>query len=169
MKPYVPNGSGPYYENQPQTNNIRFTPRQVDAIRAGVQEGLTLIIGPPGTGKTDTAAQIMSCLYHNQPGQRTLVITHSNAALNDLFHKLAKKDVPARYLLRLGQGESDLETDIDFSRIGRVNAMLNRRLKLLAEIERLASCLCVPLDVAYTCETASNFWLFHVPITLGNV
>ena len=162
VKPYVPNGSGPYYENQPQTNNIRFTPRQVDAIRAGVQEGLTLIIGPPGTGKTDTAAQIMSCLYHNQPGQRTLVITHSNAALNDLFHKLAKKDVPARYLLRLGQGESDLETDIDFSRIGRVNAMLNRRLKLLAEIERLASCLCVPLDVAYTCETASNFWLFHV-------
>lgn len=165
VEPYVPLDSGPYPENDPYAhrfNHVRFTPRQIDAIRAGVQEGLTLIIGPPGTGKTDTAAQIMHCLYKNQPGQRTLIITHSNSALNDLFQKLMKRDVPARYLLRLGQGETDLETDLDFSRIGRVNALLNRRLDLLAEIERLALCLGVSADVAYTCETASHFWLLHV-------
>ena len=33
------------------------------------------------------------------------------------------RDVPARYLLRLGQGEQELATDLDFSRQGRVNAM----------------------------------------------
>ena len=109
----------------PRLNEIRFTPSQVNAIRAGVQQGLTLIVGPPGTGKTDTAAQILQCLYHNEPKQRILVITHSNGALNDLFQKLYMRDIPERYLLRLGQGESDLATHMDFSRIGRVNAMLN--------------------------------------------
>lgn len=69
---------------------------------AGVQPGLTMVVGPPGTGKTDTAVQIMHVLYHNCPQQRTLLVTHSNQALNDLFSKLMQRDVPARYLLRLG-------------------------------------------------------------------
>ena len=42
--------------------------------------------------------------------------------------------MPARYLLRLGMGEAELETELDFSRTGRVNAMLARRLELLAEV-----------------------------------
>ena len=61
-----------------------------------------MVVGPPGTGKTDTAVQVMHVLYHNCPGQRTLLITHSNQALNDLFQKILDRDVPARYLLRLG-------------------------------------------------------------------
>jgi len=42
---------------------------------AGVQPGLTMVVGPPGTGKTDTAVQILHVLYHNCPEQRTLVIS----------------------------------------------------------------------------------------------
>ena len=42
--------------------------------------------------------------------------------------------MPARYLLRLGMGEAELETELDFSRVGRVNALLARRLELLAEV-----------------------------------
>ncbi len=57
-----------------------------------------MVVGPPGTGKTDTAVQIMHVLYHNCPGQRTLLITHSNQALNDLFEKILERDVPARYV-----------------------------------------------------------------------
>ena len=162
VESYVPPDPGPYPEDQPVLNAVRFTPTQVSAIASGVQPGLTMVVGPPGTGKTDTATQIMHCLYHNEPGQRTLLITHSNAALNDLFQKLMQRDVPARYLLRLGQGERDLDTDLDFSRQGRVNAMLQRRLDLLAQVERLATSLGVPEDVAYTCETAGHFWLLHV-------
>jgi intron-binding protein aquarius len=162
VESYVPPDPGPYPEDQPVLNAVRFTPTQVSAIASGVQPGLTMVVGPPGTGKTDTATQIMHCLYHNEPGQRTLLITHSNAALNDLFQKLMQRDVPARYLLRLGQGERDLDTDLDFSRQGRVNAMLQRRLELLAVVERLATSLGVPEDVAYTCETAGHFWLTHV-------
>ena len=55
-------------------------------------------------------------------------------ALNDLFEKILQRDVPARYLLRLGMGEQELATTLDFSRVGRVNAMLARRLELLAEV-----------------------------------
>lgn len=40
-----------------------------------------------------------------------------------------------RYLLRLGMGEQELATEMDFSRVGRVNAMLARRLELLAEVQ----------------------------------
>ena len=61
-----------------------------------------MVVGPPGTGKTDTAVQIMNVLYHNCPGQRTLLITHSNQALNDLFQKIMQRDIPSTYLLRLG-------------------------------------------------------------------
>ena len=111
-----------------------FTSVQAEAIRAGVNPGLTMVVGPPGTGKTDVAVQIMNELYHNFPNQRTLVITHSNHALNDLFVKIMERDIPARYLLRLGMGEQELDTDIDFSRAGRVNSMLARRLQLLAEV-----------------------------------
>ena len=42
------------------------------------QPGLTMVVGPPGTGKTDVAVQIISNLYHNFPDQRTLIVTHSN-------------------------------------------------------------------------------------------
>ena len=37
-----------------------------------------MVVGPPGTGKTDVAVQIISNLYHNYPEQRTLIVTHSN-------------------------------------------------------------------------------------------
>ncbi|CEF97845.1 Intron-binding protein, aquarius [Ostreococcus tauri] len=163
VESYIPPDPGPYPEDQPNLNKVRFTPVQVAAIRAGLNPGLTMVVGPPGTGKTDTAAQIMHCLYHNEPGQRTLLITHSNAALNDLFVKLLQRDVPARYMLRLGQGESDLDTELSFSRQGRVDAMLKKRLEILAEVEKLADSIGLNgEDVAYTCETAGYFWKIHV-------
>jgi intron-binding protein aquarius len=39
--------------------------------------------------------QIMHVLYANNPGQRVLLITHSNQALNDLFSKLLERCGPA--------------------------------------------------------------------------
>ncbi|KAG0496871.1 hypothetical protein HPP92_001562 [Vanilla planifolia] len=162
VEAYIPPDPGPYPQDQPKQNSVRFTPTQVGAIISGIQPGLTMVVGPPGTGKTDTAVQILNVLYHNCPSQRTLIITHSNQALNDLFEKIMERDVPARYLLRLGQGEQELATDLDFSRQGRVNAMLVRRLELLSEVERLARSLKLPEDVGYTCETAGYFWLVNV-------
>jgi len=47
-----------------------------------------LVVGPPGSGKTDTAVQIITNLYHNFPTQKILLVAHSNTALNDLFEKI---------------------------------------------------------------------------------
>merc|ERR1719221_1365117 len=107
---------------------------------------------------------MVKLLFHNFPLQRTLLITHSNHGLNDIFHKIMKKGIPSKYLLRLGVGEEELEMEQSFSRIGRVNAIMKRRLELLTEIERLAKILIIPemVNNIFTCETAENFWLLHV-------
>ena len=56
------------------------------------------------------AVQIISNLYHNYPDQRTLLVTHSNQALNQLFEKIMAIDIDERHLLRLGHGTEELET-----------------------------------------------------------
>lgn len=162
VEPHRIPSRGPYLFNEPKKNAIPFTPTQVEAIRAGMQPGLTLVVGPPGTGKTDVAVQIISNLYHNFPKQRTLVVTHSNQALNQLFEKIVALDVDERHLLRLGHGEEALDTDKDFSRYGRVNYVLAKRISLLDEVRRLQESLRVAGDVSYTCETAGHFFLHHV-------
>ncbi|KAI4803943.1 hypothetical protein KUCAC02_025588 [Chaenocephalus aceratus] len=162
VEPFVTPNRGPYPYNQPKRNTIQFTPTQIEAIRAGMQPGLTMVVGPPGTGKTDVAVQIISNLYHNFPEQRTLIVTHSNQALNQLFEKIMALDIDERHLLRLGHGEEELETEKDFSRYGRVNYVLARRLELLREVGRLQESLDVPGDVSYTCETAGHFYLYQV-------
>ncbi|RKP33416.1 P-loop containing nucleoside triphosphate hydrolase protein [Dimargaris cristalligena] len=159
---YTPPNMGPYPFNVPRRNAIRFTPRQVEAIRSGVNPGLSLIVGPPGTGKTDVAVQIIANLYHNFPDQHILLVTHSNQALNQLFTKIMALDIDERHLLRLGHGEEELETDEDFGKLGRVNSFLEKRLRLLGEVDRLAKSLDVPGDHGDTCETASYFYVSRV-------
>ncbi|XP_035218738.1 RNA helicase aquarius-like [Stegodyphus dumicola] len=162
VTPHVLPSRGPYLYEQPKKNMVQFTSTQVEAIRSGMQLGLTMVVGPPGTGKTDVAVQIISNLYHNFPNQRTLIVTHSNQALNQLFEKIMALDIDERHLLRLGHGEESLETEKDFSRYGRVNFVLAKRLELLNEVKSLQESLNVPGDVSYTCETAGHFFMYHV-------
>lgn len=160
--PYVMPNMGPYPRNVPKKNPIPFTPTQTEAIRSGLNHGLTMVVGPPGTGKTDVAVQIVSNLYHSFPEQRTLIITHANSALNDIFEKIMVRDVDERYLLRLGHGAKDLATESEFTVRGRVDYMLGRRLARLEEVQKLGNVLGMSADVGYTCETAGHFKLYHV-------
>jgi intron-binding protein aquarius len=154
-------------------NPVRFTPVQVEAIQSGINPGLTLIVGPPGTGKTDVAVQIIANLFHSFPTQRTVLVTHSNAALNDLFTKvMVRGDIDERYMLRLGGGERDLQSDseFDFTKTGRVNHILTRRAKVLEEVQLISESLGISGAAergqdgspSYTCETAEYFHLHQV-------
>eukprot|EP00934_Nitzschia_sp_Nitz4_P008529 Nitzschia sp. Nitz4//scaffold3_size479765//306225//310635//NITZ4_000127-RA/size479765-augustus-gene-1.609-mRNA-1//-1//CDS//3329550839//8519//frame0 len=149
-------------------NPIRFTPVQVEAIRSGLSPGLTLVVGPPGTGKTDVAVQIIASLFHSFPTQRTVIITHSNAALNDIFSKvMARGDTDERYFVRLGAGERDLQTESthDFTKLGRVAFSLQQRDALLERVQQLSESLGISGKAqrgadgapSYTCETADYF------------
>ncbi|KAK2508328.1 hypothetical protein MC885_011569, partial [Smutsia gigantea] len=115
----------PVLQIPPFSNTIQFTHTQIEAIRAGMQPGLTM-------------------------------------ALNQLFEKIMALDIDERHLLRLGHGEEELETEKDFSRYGRVNYVLARRIELLEEVKRLQKSLGVPGDASYTCETAGYFFLYQV-------
>eukprot|EP01059_Diplonema_ambulator_P031862 TRINITY_DN5991_c1_g3_i1.p1 TRINITY_DN5991_c1_g3~~TRINITY_DN5991_c1_g3_i1.p1 ORF type:complete len:1329 (+),score=380.49 TRINITY_DN5991_c1_g3_i1:128-4114(+) len=151
-----------YKTDVPRKHDITFSEQQATAIKTALHPGLSLVVGPPGTGKTDVAVQIITNLYHKYPQQNTLIITHSNAALNDIFTKVMMKDVDERHLLRLGTGEKDLETAKDFSRWGRVNYMLERRLTLLERVERLCEAIGIDKGFGETCEAAGNFFAHHV-------
>ncbi|KAJ1934733.1 hypothetical protein FBU59_005605, partial [Linderina macrospora] len=47
--------TGPFQILQRRQNSVRFTAAQVSAIQSASHPGLTMIVGPPGTGKTDVA------------------------------------------------------------------------------------------------------------------
>ncbi|KAG5928130.1 hypothetical protein E4U42_001240 [Claviceps africana] len=154
---YKPPNNGPYPTDVPKTNTVRFTPAQVEAIMSGSQPGLTVIVGPPGTGKTDVATQIINNIYHNFPKEKTLLIAHSNQALNQLFAKIVALDIDQRHLLRLGHGEEDLEADGNFGKHGRVESFLDNRQLLLHEVGRLAATLGAPGAHDNSAETAGYF------------
>ena len=75
-------------------------------------------MGPPGSGKTDMAVQIISNLYHNYPDQCTLLVTNSNQALNQLFEKIMAIDIDEQHFLWLDHGTEELKPEKDFSRCG---------------------------------------------------
>jgi intron-binding protein aquarius len=121
------------------------------------------------------AVQIITNLYHSFPTQRTVIVTHSNAALNDIFDKvMSRGDIDERYMLRLGSGERNLQTTSssshDFTKTGRVNHILSRRGDLLEKVQQLSESLGVSSAAergadgspSYTCETSEYFYLHHV-------
>lgn len=102
-----------------------------------------------------------------------MIITHSNAALNDIFQKvMARGDIDERYMIRLGAGERDLQADSthDFTKAGRVAFSLQRRQRLLEEVQLLSESLGISSRVergsdgspSYTCETAGYFREHHI-------
>ena len=91
------------------------------------------------------------------------MITHSNHALNDIFEKIARLDIDERHLVRLGMGEKDLNLQKDFSKYGRVNYMLERRIMLLEEAAKIAESLKNSgEEETFTCETAGIFFRYQV-------
>ncbi|OJD40007.1 dead helicases superfamily protein [Diplodia corticola] len=154
---YKPPNMGPYPTDAPKLNTVPFTSAQTEAITSGTQPGLTVIVGPPGTGKTDVATQIINNIYHNFPNQRTLLIAHSNQALNQLFQKIVALDIDERHLLRLGHGEEELETEGSYSKHGRVGSFREIGTRYLAEVDRLAANFNAPGAHGQSCETAGYF------------
>ncbi|CAD8160547.1 unnamed protein product [Paramecium pentaurelia] len=149
-------------KNRKRVNNIRYTKPQINAIVSAMYPGLTLVVGPPGTGKTDVTVQIVNLLYQNFPNEKTLLITHSNHALNDIFQKISKMDVDEKHMLRLGIGVKDLKLSKTFSREGRINHMLTRRLQLLEIVSQIQKSVQIMFSEEYSCEVSEIFFKLHI-------
>jgi DNA replication ATP-dependent helicase Dna2 len=72
---------------------LGFTPSQCEAYRAIRRQRVTVVWGPPGTGKTHflAAALVGLAAAHARAGQpfRVLVTAHTHAAIENLLRKLA--------------------------------------------------------------------------------
>ncbi|KAL0251897.1 hypothetical protein GEMRC1_001109 [Eukaryota sp. GEM-RC1] len=135
-----------------------YTEAQFFSIISALCPGLSMVVGPPGTGKSDVASQVVASLLQSSiinecSSSRVLVITHSNDALNQLFEKVVDRGVDVSRLVRLGHGESRLSTSgQDFSREGRVAAVLAKRSYLIDTVNQLVGV--IGLTTVETCESA---------------
>lgn len=133
----------------------KYPPQVRDAVSAGLQSRLNLVDGGPGTGKSLVCAEIAQRALARQPHKKILIVTSSEWAVGDLINKLASLGrVPMDEVVRLGEGDGSQHTAEDFSRFGRVNWMLRRRLELLEVAKEVALDVGIELYTGLTCETA---------------
>ena len=64
-------------------------------------------------------------------------------------------------------GEKELQTEQDFSKFGRVNHMLERRLLLLTEVKKISDSIDVHIYDEFSCETSEIFFKYHVESRWG--
>lgn len=86
---------------------------QKEAIKQGLNRRITTIIGPPGTGKTFVAGNIILRLFFNDDNARILCTAASNAAVDAITEKLDKEvkkiknisDI-SQYIVRFGKTDN---------------------------------------------------------------
>ncbi|GAW82049.1 hypothetical protein, conserved [Plasmodium gonderi] len=87
-----------------------YTERQIECLKSGLYEGITIIEGVPGSGKTSILNKIINILFNNKRKEKILICTHSNSCLNYIFNLLVKENlIHQKYLCRVGMGELDIE------------------------------------------------------------
>ena len=151
------------YNQKQIVSPLRFTKQQVSAIIKSLNPGMQLIVGPPGTGKTDVCVEIARQLLQNYPSEKIIIITHSNAALNDIFEKIYNSGVISQEeIVRLGSGEKHLNLNADFSKNGRINHLLEKRIQYLAEVKKITKDIGLDMDTEFTCETAEVFFISQI-------
>lgn len=76
---------------------------QFEAVRNAINNQISIIEGPPGTGKTQTILNIIANIIRN--GQTVAVVSNNNAATDNVYEKLEKYNLD--YLCaRLGKKEN---------------------------------------------------------------
>lgn len=88
--------------NKPTTNEVasQTVSPGMEALNAEQQRAvrlinsnnpLTLVLGPPGTGKTDTIAIAIEAFLRRNPGARVAVVSQANVAVDEALKKLKSR------------------------------------------------------------------------------
>ncbi|NUQ61067.1 MAG: hypothetical protein HUU20_01175 [Pirellulales bacterium] len=115
---------------------------QKEVLRAGAAAPLTLVVGPPGTGKSFTIAAL--ALEHLGRGQSVLVSSRMDQAVNVVAEKIRRMLGPSSCVVRAGRGQHLRELKISLGQMlhGIKQTLLDeapdpRRLsRRLAEVEQ---------------------------------
>lgn len=70
-------------------NQPIFNQGQIDAVKKAIDNSVTYIWGPPGTGKTTVIAAIADFLINS--GQKVLLASHTNVAIDNVVEKIGEK------------------------------------------------------------------------------
>ena len=90
-----------------------YNSSQKEAIKTAVKQRLTLIHGPPGTGKTHVACAIVEQFLHCcNPTSKVLVTAETNMAVDNLTRKLLQKDIK---VVRVSSSLSHVSPDVRHS------------------------------------------------------
>lgn len=85
-------------------------PSQHKAIESSINDFISIIWGPPGTGKTATIAKAIES--HLNLGRRVLLLSHSNNAVDQALIKVAAQMIASYYnegfLVRLGTPKKEM-------------------------------------------------------------
>ena len=120
-------------------NNIHLNLQQQTAILSACFLPFTLIIGPPGTGKTETLLTITRLLYENlawkknskywKSNPRILICSHSNASLDNILIDLTNNSSSID-IFRFGR-DIRSKNAIQFTFEGKLLALINKARKIL--------------------------------------
>lgn len=77
-------------EDKPLETHDHFNLSQLDAIRSSLSNRLTLIQGPPGTGRTHVACEIISKQNAKHPDKHILAVAETNMAVDNMTIRLQK-------------------------------------------------------------------------------
>jgi hypothetical protein len=82
----------------PPANRYPASPDQAEAVIEGLETRISLLLGPPGTGKTTTTALaiLVRVLAGKRPGDIVLLSAHTHTALDNLLKRLDQYLEPFR-------------------------------------------------------------------------
>ncbi|VEU45073.1 unnamed protein product [Pseudo-nitzschia multistriata] len=116
-------------ERAKRATSFEPNPSQEEAIAWALQRKVSLVRGPPGTGKTRVAALLVSTAMRMEG--RVLAVTHSNGAADVLLEALLQMGVPA---VRLGRPAS-----VSPSVQHRTITAMTERMPRVAELRKRAA------------------------------
>ena len=84
--------------------NNHLNDSQKYAIKFAMDNPVSIIHGPPGTGKTYTLVEIVQQLYHADPNSKTLICGPSNISVDTILERLSSQTdiISGNKLLRIG-------------------------------------------------------------------
>lgn len=123
-------------------NGQNPNPSQHKAIESSINDFISIIWGPPGTGKTATIARAIES--HLNLGRKVLLLSHSNNAVDQALTKVASQMKTTYYslgqLVRLGTPKAEMslkiETDCPLVLIDKIAEFKSK--ELINEKEDLA-------------------------------
>ncbi|KAJ9463665.1 Helicase required for RNAi-mediated heterochromatin assembly 1 [Diplonema papillatum] len=78
---------------------------QEQALRAIMQRPISIIHGPPGTGKTHVGTHAVKLLWDNCPAEQILLVAYTNHTVDQFMENLHyKRGIPLDNMVRLGSG-----------------------------------------------------------------